>query len=54
MLTKFTEKYIKDLELLKESLTKKKTAKSYYKILEKLGRLKEKHKSISRFFLLLK
>ncbi len=49
MLESFTKKYIRDLELLKESLAKKKTVKSYDKILEKLGRLKEKHKSISRF-----
>jgi len=52
MLENFTNKYIADLEKQNESLKKKRTIKDYDKIVEKLGRLKEKHKFIAHYFVI--
>ncbi len=43
----FRQRFEEDLQKLKEGITKKKGRKNYIKILERLGRLKEKHKRIS-------
>ena len=47
MRKKFQERFEKDLEGLSRSLAKPKGRKKYLKVLERLGRLKEKHNRIS-------
>lgn len=47
MKTRFKERYEEDLKKANESLNKPRGKKLYEPVLEKLGRLKEKHKQIS-------
>lgn len=47
MKTRFKERYEEDLKKAQEALTKPRGKKLYEAVLEKLGRLKEKHKQIS-------
>lgn len=50
MLQKFEKRFIDELNFINESLKKKKSHKTSDRILERVGRLKEKHKHISRYF----
>lgn len=47
MKTLFQQRYEKDLTKLQESLSKPKGRKKYEKVLQRIGRLKEKHRKIS-------
>ncbi len=47
MKTRFKERYEEDLKKAHEFLTKPREKKLYEAVLEKLGRLREKHKQIS-------
>lgn len=50
MLTKAEERYETELHKLQNGLGKKGCTNKYEKILERLGRLKEKHKRISKYY----
>ncbi|MFA7057970.1 MAG: IS1634 family transposase [Candidatus Cloacimonadales bacterium] len=50
MLEKYRQKFEKELELANSSLSKKNGTKTYDKVLERIGRIKERNSSISRYY----
>jgi len=50
MLSQYQERFEKGLENISASLTKKGGVKRYDKVIERIGRLKEKYSSIGRFY----
>ena len=48
--TKFQQRFEKDLETLNDGLGKKGRIKKYIKVLEKIGRIKQKYSSIAQFY----
>jgi len=50
MVNKFAERYEMELEKLSSGLNKKGCTKKYEKVVEKLGRLKEKYQKISKYY----
>ena len=50
MLSQYQERYEKGLENISASLTKKGGVKRYDKVIERIGRLKEKYSSVGRFY----
>ena len=50
MLSQYQERFEKGLENISASLTKKNGVKRYDKVIERIGRLKEKYSSVGRFY----
>ena len=50
MVTKFTTRFETELQKLKEGLDKKGCTKKYDKVVEKIGRLKEKYKKVGKLY----
>lgn len=50
MKTKFQERFETDLKAASDSLHKKKGTKNYEKVIERIGRIKQKHSRISHFY----
>ena len=50
MLSQYQERYEKGIENISASLTKKGGVKRYDKVIERIGRLKEKYSSVGRFY----
>lgn len=50
MRTRFSERFEKDLQFAKDGLQKKRGTKKYDKVLERIGRLKQKHSSIAYLY----
>ncbi len=52
MLEKFKQKFEDELQLAKGALSKKNGTKNYIKVIERIGRIKERNSAIARYYLL--
>ena len=49
---KFKERFEEELQKAKESLTKKNGTKNYEKVIERVGRARQKYPSISKYYII--
>lgn len=49
---KFKQRFEEELEKIKDSLTKKNGTKSYVKVIERVGRARQKYPSVSKYYVI--